>query len=98
MRRYPSPYLIFHGYLKYFIIENVNRRAEMVKSKSKLSTKTSLSFDNVESEMERCLNPWNGDCKSTDIAIYIMYKGNKIPLCWKCWRKISKKNLEWEAY
>ena len=70
----------------------------MAKVKSKLSPKASLSLDDVKSEMERCLNPWNGGCESTDIAIYIMYKGNKIPLCWKCWRKISRKDFEWEAY
>jgi len=46
-------------------------------------------------EKERCMNPWNGRCTSTDIALYIMYKGERLPICLRCWRSISAKNIEW---
>jgi len=61
----------------------------------KINTNAFLSGD---STVEHCLNPWNGECRSTDIAIYIMYKGERIPLCWKCWREISRKNIVWEVW
>jgi len=45
---------------------------------------------------ERCMNPWNGKkCSSTDIALYIMFKGRRLPICWKCWKDISSKDIEW---
>jgi len=44
---------------------------------------------------ERCMNPWNGRCSNTDIALYIMFKGRRLPICRKCWREISSKNIEW---
>jgi hypothetical protein len=53
---------------------------------------------NAGSITETCSNPWNGSCENTDIALYIMYRGERIPLCWECWIKISRKNIEWEAY
>jgi len=44
---------------------------------------------------ERCMNPWNGKCSSTDIALYIMFNGRRLPICWECWKDISSKNIEW---
>lgn len=57
-----------------------------------------LSSISAGVNLEHCLNPWDDKCKNTDIAVYIVYKGRRIPLCWKCWRKISKNNVTWEAY
>ena len=45
--------------------------------------------------VERCRNPWNGRCKSTDIELYIMYKGAKLPICRSCWTMLAEKNVEW---
>jgi len=45
--------------------------------------------------MERCRNPWNKECKNTNIEVYIVYNGMKRPICRRCWSKIAKKNLEW---
>jgi len=45
--------------------------------------------------VERCRNPWNGRCKSTDIELYIMYKGVKLPICRSCWTMLAEKNVEW---
>jgi len=44
---------------------------------------------------EACMNPWNGQCSSTDIALYIMFKGRRLPICWKCWEAISSTDIEW---
>ena len=44
---------------------------------------------------ERCMNPWNGKCSSEDIALYIIFKGRRLPICRKCWMDISSKDIEW---
>lgn len=46
-------------------------------------------------ETEKCLNPWNGECGKTDIAIYVMYNGERLPICRRCWEDISTKDVEW---
>ncbi|MCK4424212.1 hypothetical protein KAU93_00895 [Candidatus Bathyarchaeota archaeon] len=45
--------------------------------------------------MKHCRNPWNGRCKNTDITVYILFRGEKLPICRRCWRKIAEKDLEW---
>jgi len=47
-------------------------------------------------EAERCANPWNPRCKSTDIKLYIQYNGKILPICSACWSKIVKRGIEWE--
>ena len=44
---------------------------------------------------ERCANPWNGQCNNVDIALYIYYRGEKLPICWPCWNEIAEKDIEW---
>jgi len=34
-------------------------------------------------------------CDSTNIVIYIMWKGKKLPLCHKHWAKIAESDKEW---
>jgi len=46
-------------------------------------------------QVKRCQNPWNGKCRSTDIELYIMYKGRVLPICRSCWGKIANLNIEW---
>ena len=36
-------------------------------------------------------------CDNTDIAVTIYYKGQMIPLCMQCWRKIAKSRREWNS-
>jgi len=48
-------------------------------------------------ERERCCNPWNGSCEETDIALYIFYEGEKLPICQRCWQKIAAKDFEWSG-
>lgn len=45
--------------------------------------------------LERCKNPWNGKCKNTDIEVYILYKGSRLPICHDCWCEIADKMIEW---
>jgi hypothetical protein len=45
--------------------------------------------------VERCRNPWNGECKNTDIEVYIYHKGERQPICRNCWQKIAEKDIEW---
>ncbi|MEM2939350.1 MAG: hypothetical protein QXU95_03645, partial [Candidatus Bathyarchaeia archaeon] len=66
----------------------------MDRIKNRLRVKESYSSPNdVGVSVERCLNPWNDNCGNTDIALYIMYKGERIPICWRCWSKISRKDV-----
>jgi len=44
---------------------------------------------------EHCKNPWNGECKNTDIEVYIYHKGERQPICRNCWKKIAEKDIEW---
>lgn len=44
-----------------------------------------------------CRNPWNGECTNTDIGLSIYYEGEFLPICHKCWREISERNLEWSG-
>jgi hypothetical protein len=45
--------------------------------------------------MERCKNPWHKECKGSDIEVYIQMKGEKLPICKRCWGKIADRELEW---
>ena len=50
----------------------------------------------MKREEEVCQNPWKrGKCNSTDILLYIYYKGRLLPICSECWSKIAKSNREW---
>lgn len=43
----------------------------------------------------RCRNPWNGECRNTDIEVTIYYKNRLLPICRECWRNIAEKDLTW---
>jgi len=46
---------------------------------------------------ETCKNPFRKRrCDNTDIELYIVYNGEKCPICSNCWKKIAKSDLEWE--
>jgi len=49
----------------------------------------------VVGDEEYCMNPWNGVCRSTDILLYIYYKGRRLPICRKCWMEIASSDAEW---
>jgi len=44
---------------------------------------------------ERCKNPWSNRCKNSDVVLYILYKGEEVPICSRCWRKIAGMDVEW---
>ncbi|MFB3890155.1 MAG: hypothetical protein ACE14S_11740 [Candidatus Bathyarchaeia archaeon] len=45
--------------------------------------------------MEHCKNPWKNDCHSENITLYIVVKGEKLPICRQCWTSIADKEEEW---
>jgi hypothetical protein len=45
--------------------------------------------------MERCRNPWHGECKGNDTEVYIQVAGEKLPICRRCWSRMAEKDLEW---
>ncbi len=45
--------------------------------------------------METCKNPWNGKCGNNDIELYIVFKGEKKPICRQCWAKLAEQDLKW---
>lgn len=49
----------------------------------------------VPARVERCANPWNGVCRSTDVKLYIYYRGEQLPICRSCWTEIADKDFEW---
>jgi hypothetical protein len=52
-------------------------------------------FEGLKPLRERCRNPWNGKCENTDIQVYILYRGEKLPICSRCWSEICETDLEW---
>jgi len=77
--------------------------SDLSSRQSVLESRESISETNVwiaspeetENSPEYCQNPWNPDCESPDIELYIVYKSRKIPLCRSCWRIIAETELEW---
>ena len=47
------------------------------------------------SKAESCQNPWNPNCGSSEIELYIMHEGVKLPICRSCWEEIALSDLEW---
>jgi hypothetical protein len=45
--------------------------------------------------MEQCKNPWKDDCRSEDIKLYIQLKGEKLPICERCWGHIADQEMDW---
>jgi hypothetical protein len=48
-----------------------------------------------ENKMEHCKNPWKNKCQSENIKLYIMFKGEKLPICKQCWTSIADEDAEW---
>jgi hypothetical protein len=46
-------------------------------------------------KLEHCQNPWRDTCNSENIKLYIMVKGEKLPICKQCWTSIADKEVEW---
>ena len=44
-----------------------------------------------------CMNPWNPDCRNTDIEVSIYYHGRMVPICRRCWEEIANKDVEWSS-
>ncbi|MCD6530371.1 CdvA-like protein [Candidatus Bathyarchaeota archaeon] len=42
-----------------------------------------------------CKNPWNKDCRNTNIEVFIYYGDEFIPICSECWKKLAERDLNW---
>lgn len=49
----------------------------------------------MANRVEHCRNPWDKTCNSSDIEVYILIKGDRLPICKGCWGKLAEKELEW---
>lgn len=45
--------------------------------------------------MEQCKNPWNKECKNDNIQVYIIVKGERVPICRRCWDRLADQDVEW---
>ncbi|RLI37793.1 hypothetical protein DRO55_00500 [Candidatus Bathyarchaeota archaeon] len=59
--------------------------------------KAPSELDDSDIPVIRCRNPWNKECRNTDIVLSIYYNGELLPICRECWEKISEKNIEWSS-
>jgi len=70
------------------------RRSEgQVRKSRKRAVKGSLNGGGFEC----CMNPWNGECRNTDIQIYIFYRNRKRPIGRSCWEEIAKGDYSWNS-
>ncbi len=53
------------------------------------------SPEEIEEGSDCCQNPWNPDCESPEIEVYIVFEKRRIPICRSCWRRISETDIEW---
>ena len=44
---------------------------------------------------KQCHNPWNPECTSENIKLYIQPEETPLPVCAECWIKIADSNKEW---
>jgi len=68
--------------------------AKKFKKSSNLASSPKKSYSGPAPK-NRCRNPWNGECRNTDIEVTIYYKNRLLPICRECWRDIAEKDLTW---
>jgi len=45
--------------------------------------------------LERCKNPYKHKCSSENIKLYILLKGEKLPICRQCWSSLAEQEGDW---
>jgi ribosome-binding protein aMBF1 (putative translation factor) len=48
-------------------------------------------------EYKHCMNPWKKDCQNTDVAVFIQYEGQSLPICSSCWDNLGESNRQWSS-
>jgi len=71
----------------------VKEEGEVKKSKRKRNAGRSLNGGGLE----HCMNPWNGDCRNTDIQLYIFFRQRRRPICRACWEGVAKGDYSWNS-
>jgi predicted RNase H-like nuclease (RuvC/YqgF family) len=77
--------------------ENTHNGGQASNRRRTSSTKESPELEALIGSTVHCMNPWNPECRNTDIELSIYYKGRSTPICRKCWEEISDKNVEWSS-
>jgi len=90
----PPPQEFTDGLNTFFVEFGLFRGEYEVERKKAL--KRTLS-EQLQPKGEACMNPWNGGCGNTDIALYIFYGGRRLPICRGCWTEIASDNVEWRC-
>lgn len=84
---------------KRFTLTHLSLRNAMVVSQRVLKAFLAHSIKRVcywrFARLEHCKNPWKSKCRSENIKLYILFKGEKLPICKQCWGTIADKELEW---
>jgi hypothetical protein len=52
-------------------------------------------YDRRYALMEHCKNPWHRECKDGNIEVYILFRGERLPICRRCWTRLADKDVEW---
>jgi len=56
-----------------------------------------ISDERLGTSEIHCMNPWNPECRNTDIEVSIYYEGRMVPICRRCWEEIANKDVEWSS-
>jgi len=70
---------------------------EKLTRKNRRATKMKPKDEGQEISKFHCMNPWNPECRNTDIEVSIYYDGRMVPICHRCWEEIANKDVEWSS-
>jgi len=73
------------------------RRSEDSMRKNRKSGETAFNDESQGVSEVHCMNPWNPECRNTDIEVSIYYEGRMVPICRQCWEEIANKDVEWSG-
>jgi len=70
-------------------------RSEILTRKNRKAEKTMSRDERLDASKVHCMNPWNPECRNTDIEVSIYYDGRMVPICHRCWEEIANRDVEW---
>jgi len=72
-------------------------QSEKLTRKDRRATKTMPKDERRGISEFHCMNPWNPECRNTDIEVSIYYDGRMVPICHRCWEEIANRDVEWSS-
>jgi len=85
---------------KYYIkSKNELKNSSLRKSENSTRRNKKITPKDESQDLSKvhCMNPWNPECRNTDIEVSIYYDGRMIPICHQCWKEIANKDVEWSS-